>query len=372
FQSVWLTWVILFRAPAKVNNPKSFTSKFMANIWACFCLAFTASYTANLAAFMITKDVYFDLSGITDPRISNPYSVKPPFLFGTVANGSTDEVVKTNHKLIYSYMKPFMKKNVSEGVKALKAQELHAFLYDAVVLDYLSGQDDGCKLRVVGNWYAMSGYGIAFPKQSKFKDMINKEIIEMHYSGEIERLRRFWFTGACKSNVDQQSDRSSQPLDQRNFTSAFLLLFGGTLIATIILLSDNAYSRFIARSKANLTEDKKSPERKPMLNNNHNLNLNDIFHTRREKILEKHIEILQERVHQLETQVSIESLSQPLDDNDKKLTNKSTCLVLPVRYTPEPELSPRLEITSRMSRDDTSTQLLLVEQTHTRVYETVV
>ncbi len=62
-------------------------------------------------------------------------------------------------------------------------RELHAFLYDAVVLDYLSGQDDGCKLRVVGNWYAMTGYGIGFPKKSKFKDMINKEIIEMHHSG---------------------------------------------------------------------------------------------------------------------------------------------------------------------------------------------
>ncbi len=48
FQSVWLSWVILFRAPAKVNHPKGFTAKFMANIWACFCLAFTASYTANL------------------------------------------------------------------------------------------------------------------------------------------------------------------------------------------------------------------------------------------------------------------------------------------------------------------------------------
>jgi hypothetical protein len=51
FQSVWLSWVILFRAPAKANLPKSFTSKFMTNIWACFCLAFTASYTANLGLF---------------------------------------------------------------------------------------------------------------------------------------------------------------------------------------------------------------------------------------------------------------------------------------------------------------------------------
>jgi hypothetical protein len=29
----------------------------------------------------------------------------------------------------------------------------------------------------------MTGYGIGFPKQSKYKDMINKEIIEMHHSG---------------------------------------------------------------------------------------------------------------------------------------------------------------------------------------------
>ena len=99
-----------------------------------------------------------------------------------------------------------------------------------MVLDYLSGQDNGCRLRVVGNWYAMSSYGFGFPKQSKFKDMIDKELIEMHHSGEIERLRRFWFTGknknlhfnssihqigACKSSMIQNPQRSSQPLDVR-------------------------------------------------------------------------------------------------------------------------------------------------------------
>lgn len=104
-----------------------------------------------------------------------------------------------------------------------------------MVLDYLSGQDNGCRLRVVGNWYAMSSYGFGFPKQSKYKDMIDKELIEMHHSGEIERLRRFWFTGntillshsnilllgACKSSMIQNPQRSSQPLDVRELSYSF-------------------------------------------------------------------------------------------------------------------------------------------------------
>ena len=57
-KSIWLTWVLLFKAATKSDQPKGFTSKFMTNIWAILCLAFTASYTANLAAFMIIADSF--------------------------------------------------------------------------------------------------------------------------------------------------------------------------------------------------------------------------------------------------------------------------------------------------------------------------
>ena len=49
--------------------PKGFASKFMSNIWACLCVAFTASYTANLAAFMIIKEEFPDLKGVEDHRV---------------------------------------------------------------------------------------------------------------------------------------------------------------------------------------------------------------------------------------------------------------------------------------------------------------
>ncbi|KAL3877864.1 hypothetical protein ACJMK2_035508 [Sinanodonta woodiana] len=184
FRSFWLIWAMLFGASVSVDNPRGVSSRFLANVWALFALVFLASYTANLAAFMITIDDYYKLSGIQDWRLMNPTAVTPHFRFATVPGGSTEDNLKKNYPRMHKYMMKYNKSTVQEGISALKRQEIHAFIYDSTVLEYWAGRDPECDLKTVGKWYAMTGYGIGFPRGSKYIDEFNKVLLEFQNNGK--------------------------------------------------------------------------------------------------------------------------------------------------------------------------------------------
>ncbi|XP_070181789.1 glutamate receptor ionotropic, NMDA 2C-like [Littorina saxatilis] len=243
FRTFWLMWAMLFGAAVSTNSPRGTSSKFLANIWALFALVFLASYTANLAAFMITKEEYYDLTGIQDWRLQNPLWMKPPFKYGTIPNTSTESNILKNNRDMYMYMQKYNQHSVEDAIYNLKSQKLHAFIYDATVLEYQAGKDADCRLITVGKWYAMSGYGIAFPPGSNWLARVNTIILELQKKGEIERLKEFWLAGACHmkqkksaNNKGITSGVSSSTLGILNFTSAFILLGAGTGLAALTFL----------------------------------------------------------------------------------------------------------------------------------------
>jgi hypothetical protein len=94
--------------------------------------------------------------------------------------------------------------------------------------------------------------------------------------------------------------------------------------------------------------------------------------TTREKLLEKRIELLQKRVQELENETYVNPSTIKVNGRGKPKENRPSVLVLPVTYTPEQERSPILEIVSYSPVNDSNNHLLLVEQSNTRVYETIV
>ncbi|XP_025836924.1 glutamate receptor ionotropic, NMDA 2B [Agrilus planipennis] len=248
FRTYWLVWAVLFQAAVHVDSPRGFTARFMTNVWALFAVVFLAIYTANLAAFMITREEYFEFKGLDDPRLSRPFSNKPMFKFGTIPWSHSDSTIAKYFPIMHHYMQEFNKTSVEEGVEAVLSSDLDAFIYDGTVLDYLTVQDEDCRLLTVGSWYAMTGYGLAFPRNSKYLKMFNKKLLDFRENGDLERLRRYWMTGTCKPG--KQEHKSSDPLALEQFLSAFLLLMAGILLAALLLLLEHLYFKYVRKHLA--------------------------------------------------------------------------------------------------------------------------
>ena len=65
----------------------------------------------------------------------------------------------------------------------LYSRDLNAFIYDATVLQFLASQDKECQLKTVGKWFAMTGYGIGFPKNSRWIIPVNKLLARYQENG---------------------------------------------------------------------------------------------------------------------------------------------------------------------------------------------
>lgn len=62
---VWITNDIIF-----LGTPRSFSARVLGMVWAGFAMIIVASYTANLAAFLVLDRPKPVVSGVDDPNVS--------------------------------------------------------------------------------------------------------------------------------------------------------------------------------------------------------------------------------------------------------------------------------------------------------------
>ncbi|XP_046894060.1 LOW QUALITY PROTEIN: glutamate receptor ionotropic, NMDA 2A [Hypomesus transpacificus] len=239
-KAVWLLWGLVFNNSVPVQNPKGTTSKFIVSVWAFFAVIFLASYTANLAAFMIQEEFVDQVTGLSDNKFQNPYAYSPPFRFGTVPNGSTERNIRKNYPDMHQYMIKYHQTGVQDALVSLKTGKLDAFIYDAAVLNYAAGRDEGCKLVTIGSGYifATTGYGIALQKGSYWKRQVDLAILAIIGDGEMEELEAQWLTGICHN---EKNEVMSSQLDVDNMAGVFYMLATAMGLSLITFVSEHLF-----------------------------------------------------------------------------------------------------------------------------------
>ncbi|XP_078286625.1 glutamate receptor ionotropic, NMDA 2B-like [Rhinoraja longicauda] len=239
-KAIWLLWGLVFNNSVPVQNPKGTTSKIMVSVWAFFAVIFLASYTANLAAFMIQEEYVDQVSGLSDKKFQRPNDFSPPFRFGTVPNGSTERNIRNNYFEMHSYMTKYNQKSVLDALVSLKTGKLDAFIYDAAVLNYMAGRDEGCKLVTIGSGkvFATTGYGIAIQKTSGWKRAVDLAILQLFGDGDMEELEALWLTGICHN---EKNEVMSSQLDVDNMAGVFYMLGAAMTLSLLTFICEHLF-----------------------------------------------------------------------------------------------------------------------------------
>lgn len=133
-------------------------------MWWFFCLIITASYTANMAAFLTMERMGPTIESAED--LAKQTKIK----YGAVENGATSSFFEKSNFSTYHRMwvnmqsqdeSVFVKSN-NDGVKrVLTSKGMYAFLMESSSIEYEIAKN--CDLMQVGSWLDSKGYGIAMP-----------------------------------------------------------------------------------------------------------------------------------------------------------------------------------------------------------------
>ncbi|XP_075243504.1 glutamate receptor ionotropic, NMDA 1-like isoform X2 [Convolutriloba macropyga] len=234
--ALWFAWGVLLNSGIGEGTPNSFSARVLGMVWAGFAMVVVASYTANLAAFLVLDRPESEISGINDARMRNP---SEKYKFGTVIGGATEAYFKRKVEMsnMYRHMIQNSYMNSADAIQAIRNGSLQAFIWDSAVLDYEISKD--CSLMTVGELFHRSGFGVGMPKNSPWREDISKAVLAFHEDGSLEGLDSDWV------NYRSCGTQDSMPatLGLNNMAGVFILVAFGIVLGIPVVFLEIAYKK---------------------------------------------------------------------------------------------------------------------------------
>lgn len=246
--AIWFAWGVLLNSGIAEGTPRSFSGRVLGMVWAGFAMIVVASYTANLAAFLVLEKPESSLSGINDPRLRNP---SENFTYATVKGSAVDMYFRRQVELsnMYRIMEGKNYETVEEGIEALKNNQLDAFIWDSSRLEFEAAQH--CELVTAGEQFGRSGYGIGLQRNSFWVDKVTLTLLEMHESGYMEQLDSKWIIRDGEK-CETKNERTPATLGLTNMAGVFILVGAGIVGGIGLIVIEIVYKKHQTRKQRRL------------------------------------------------------------------------------------------------------------------------
>ncbi|ESO84129.1 hypothetical protein LOTGIDRAFT_108357 [Lottia gigantea] len=237
--AMWFAWGVLLNSGIGEGTPRSFSARVLGMVWAGFAMIIVASYTANLAAFLVLDRPEASISGIDDPRLRNP---NDKYHYATVKGSAVEMYFKRQVELstMYRTMENKNYQTAEEAIEAIRQESLQAFIWDSPRLEYEAARD--CNLVTAGELFGRSGLGIGLQKNSPWTQEVSLAILKLHEKGFMEKLDNEWIL-AESSSACPESNSAPATLGLTNMAGVFMMVAGGIVAGVLLIFVEIAYKR---------------------------------------------------------------------------------------------------------------------------------
>ncbi|XP_066990575.1 glutamate [NMDA] receptor subunit 1-like [Macrobrachium rosenbergii] len=255
-ESFWFSWAVILNSGLSEGTPRCISGRILGIIWGGFAMIIVASYTANLAAFLVLETPATSISGINDPRLRNPGE---NFTFATIKGSAVNMFFqrKTEWSNMYRVMEMHNYDSVDDALQAVRDGTLQAFIWESSRLEYEAAQD--CDLLTVGELFGRSGYGLGLKKGSPWAEKITRDILDLHERGYMEELDKAWIWASdVRCPGDLVGGDYSKRLGLKNLEGIFIMVAGAVLSGVVLVVAEITYNRCHVAKKKKKKKEKKS------------------------------------------------------------------------------------------------------------------
>jgi ABC-type amino acid transport substrate-binding protein len=160
---LWWSTIAMTQAGAAQNAPATLPGRIVATAWMIASVVTIAVFTAGITATLTRQELQGAVHSMDDLR-----SIRA----GAPAASETSEFLDRQRMSHRTFATP------QDGLKALRAGDIDAFVYDKPLLTWLVMRDFSNTLRILELTFDNQNYAIALPKGSPLRQELDAQVLE--------------------------------------------------------------------------------------------------------------------------------------------------------------------------------------------------